>query len=303
MYEKRVCRWHGDNQWKKIQRLRPTSWTRLIIWTFCLSLTMWVFVAYFDQTKVQKIDRCLVPWQSLSVSSSLRICITTLSDANVESKYKKSARRDFNDVLEATWDNKKRYADQNAYQLFNASNLIDIQRPPSWSKILAVQSAFNANCDWVFWMDSDSLIMNSNILIENVLPTNPSADLIITKDVTGCNAGMWILRNSPWAHDFLNDWWSMTDFMRPPGDTKSGDNDALKSYMSHLSDFDKHVLVAPQCAFNSYLWIPGVKSWIRYVWNRKIVEDGLYLKGDFLIHFAGVDNKMDLINKYKKNAV
>ena len=247
--------------------------------------------------------RCRVPWPTLSSTTTekLHICITTLSDANRQSEYSKTARRDFSDVLEATWYNKQHYATKHGYTLLNASDLVDIQRPPAWSKILAAQDALQGNCDWVFWMDPDSLIMAQETRIEEILPAGEGIDLVITRDATGFNAGMWMVRKSDWSTEFLKEWWSMTTFIRQKGDTKSGDNDALKALLADEKKREEHVYVAPQCAMNSYPWTVSFKSWGRYLWDKKVIMDGLYEEGDFILHFAGVDDKMACIHKFQKS--
>lgn len=54
--------------------------------------------------------------------------------------------------------------------------------------------------------------------------------------VAACPPGVWLLRNSAWSAKFLDTWWSMDGFIRrKPGDTKSGDNDALKVLLGSMS--------------------------------------------------------------------
>ena len=125
-------------------------------------------------------------------------------------------------------------------------------------------------------------------------------------------AGVWLLRNSAWSASFLDRWWAMDGFIRrKPGDTKSGDNDALKALLAAMDrcaagaaaaaaaagaagphgmpwvwglagssvqvqpapgcprcrrrrEYEQHVAVAPQCAFNSYLWKGSLRQWLRY---------------------------------------
>ena len=249
--------------------------------------------------------RCAVPWAALGevASNDNQICITMLTDANHESRYREARRIDFSDVLEATWNNKMKYASKHNYKLLNASSLVDINRPPSWSKILAVQDALRRGCHWVFWMDPDSLVMNSEKRIEDIVPGSGDADLIITRDPNGYNAGMWMVRNSNWTMQFLNDWWSMTSFILPPGQVRSGDNFALEELLGQKNDRDEHVYVAPQCAFNSYTWNSVRKNWRKYIWDRQSMVAGMYREGDFVVHFAGMEDKMAFIQSYEKRAV
>lgn len=180
---------------------------------------------------------------------------------------------------------------------------MNTSRPPAWSKILAAQDALKQDCEWVFWMDPDALIMNSQFRIEQLIPANQDASLVITLDVTGFNAGSWLVRNDPWGNNFLAQWWSMGSFMRRPGDTKSGDNDALKALLNGLGEEDrKHVFVPKQCAMNSFLWTFSIKLIIRLYTCAKWVKEGAYCPGHFILHFSGLDDKMRYINKMKVSA-
>ena len=286
------------------QRLRARRmWALCFVWFLCM-----LFVGWLLQRSLQSDDYekryCMAPWQtSKETEETLHVCITTMSDAKTESLFHKEAPRDFSNVLDATWNNRMAYAAKHNYALINASELIDVQRPPAWSKILAVQDAMTTGCDWVFWMDADALIMNSEIRLEEILPSNPDANLVITQDVNGFNAGMWLMRNSPWSIDFLREWWSMTHYIRKAGGTLSGDNDALRVILREKEDVDAHVYIPPQCAFNSYAWNPRVRMWWRYRWDKnKIITNGLFKDGDFAVHFAGIDDKMYYIQEFSQRA-
>lgn len=235
----------------------------------------------------------------------MKICITTLSDSKITSVYTENTARDFTQVLEETWENRVHYAEKHGYTLYNASNLVDSTRPASWFKILAVKEAFRNGCDWVFWMDSDSLIMNSEIRLEDILPSELDKDFVLAIDLKGYNAGMWMLRKSKWSTDFLDNWWSKTEYIREPGDVRPGDNIALKQ-MFKLKEIDmKHVLIAPQCSFNSY-YCPNFKKTVeemekQWYWSQGdyLWMLGIYVNGDFVLHFAGLNDKQSLIGKFR----
>merc|ERR1712176_1110436 len=47
-------------------------------------------------------------------------------------------------------------------------------------------------------------------------PSQAPVSLILATDSTGINNGVWILRNTPWSHDFLFRWWH-SDILEGPG--------------------------------------------------------------------------------------
>lgn len=248
-------------------------------------------------------------------TKKLNICITTLTDEAKADILQRLIRwRDFNNLLDLTWPNKQNYCHKHGYQLFNESRTsLDTSRPPSWSKIRAAQRLLKEEqCDWVFWMDADTVIMNSNKRIEDFLPTAETGiDLIITiqKD-NGWNAGAWLIRNTDWSMQFLDHWWSMREYVQPKGLGVSGDNSALKAYLASMDPdtFSKHIAVPPRCLFNS------VTKWVqkddppldtaeqihKYQWY---MHQEFYHKGDFVAHVAGVSNKITTTEMLLRDAV
>ena len=73
--------------------------------------------------------------------------------------------------------------------------------------------------------------------------------------------------------------WTMR---QAPGDTKSGDNDALKAMLDEERAHGRHVGIAPQCSFNSYVWRSRVRDWWRLVYMPNTILLGLYRPGALL---------------------
>ncbi len=61
-------------------------------------------------------------------------------------------QRSFEGMMELVTPNKKRYVERHGYHFIDASGTLNKDRPPSWSKILAVKTHLPAY-DWVFWND------------------------------------------------------------------------------------------------------------------------------------------------------
>lgn len=113
---------------------------------------------------------------------------------------------------------------------------------------------------------------------------------------------MFFFRNSDWSREFLDRWWNQTDFIQPFGKSKSGDNTALKHLISTMDkdEYDQHVRVPEmQCLFNSNLWRPSCRSCHRLVTLTKAVWKGVYARGDFMVHLAGLNDK----TKWMKNVL
>ena len=242
-----------------------------------------------------------------------KICITTLTDAKKADPLQKMLRwRNFNNLLDMTLPNKEAYAKKHGYYLFDESDSLDTTRPPSWSKIKAAQRLLNEeNCDWVFWLDADTVVMNSAKKIEDFLPLEQGKDLLITAQKGGSyNAGAWLIRNTEWSREFLDHWWNMEKFVKPKGLSVSGDNDALKHYLTQEMSkeyFNQHIVVPPRCTFNSVtVFLPPQEA--AAMTEEKIKEQDWYMhlekyhKGDFIAHVAGKNNKIDTTALLLKDA-
>lgn len=235
-----------------------------------------------------------------------KICLTTLTDESEKSMATKFfGWRNYDGLLGLTWENKQSYADRHGYTLWNESSELDKSRPPSWSKILAVKRLLTQeDCDWVFWMDADTVIMNPERRLEDFLPSAAATshyDLLLSGnvDIGAYNAGVWILRRSEWSLRFLETWWSMKSFVKPPGLSQSGDNAAFKELLRAMPDFHDRCLVPPHCTFNSFAKFiaPSEIEHIEETLHQQdwYMSEAYYHKGDFIAHLAGVDNKKETL--------
>ncbi len=229
--------------------------------------------------------------------------MTTLTDTAKADLWQRFVRsRDFGNVLAITWPNKQEYAAKHGYHLFDESRNLDTNRPPSWSKIKAVQRLLTEeHCDWVFWLDADTVIMNSAVRIEDFLPLSDQDFIVTPEKLDQINAGAWLIRNTPWAHEFLETWWNMESFVLPKGLGVSGDNDALNAYRhaQTVQYLQEHFAIVPRCTFNSVAqWFTPAEQ-VEFEKSRKQASEWegyndpmRYHKGDFVAHVAGKANKV-----------
>jgi hypothetical protein len=117
------------------------------------------------------------------------------------------------DILEVVWKNRRDYAERHGYTLIDGTVHRGPERPPAWYKIKAVEAVLD-EYDWVFYLDADAWITNPDIKLESILPARSTSDFVVTNDVTGLNAGTWLIRNSDWSRSFLKEWWSMSSYIR-----------------------------------------------------------------------------------------
>ena len=305
--------------WARNNIQRPAL---LLILTFCISIAVHRLISLFMTHKkwanapITYMHRtCPSPdYPVLQTDSnpndnnnkSPTICLTTLTDQKSTSSYQRFMRwRNYDGIIEMTWANKYEYTQLHGYTLFDGSHLIDPSRPPAWSKITVVQHLLQQNlCDWVMWMDADTIIMNDKIPVSSFLPQDTTHDFLVVDDKGGgYNSGVFLFRNTEWSKKFLDRWWNMKRFVRPAGLSLSGDNAALKYILAEMEtntkDFHDHVLAPPRCTFNSFgVFLTKRQS---YSIMDTITEESWYLslghyhKGDFIAHVPGMDNKAECL--------
>ena len=134
----------------------------------CTPPNYYTFTDYYNSIRNQS--------QSLNDGTSTirkpKICITTLTDeANKSLVNKVLGWRNYDGIMALTWPNKYQYAQRHHYHVYDESHLVNHTRGPAWFKIVAVLRLLQVEqCDWVFWMDADMVIMNSTIQLEDFLP-------------------------------------------------------------------------------------------------------------------------------------
>ncbi len=93
------------------------------------------------------------------------------------------------------------YCNKHGYHLL-IKKIQNFDRPASWYKIKAILEEMTDGCDFVFWIDVDTLILNMNQKIEHLLDNNNY--LFISEDKFSINAGIFCVRNNSYMVDFLN---------------------------------------------------------------------------------------------------
>jgi len=257
-----------------------------------------------------------------SQSTPPNICMTTLTDRRQPNWWQRLVRcRDFSSVQTITFPNHAAYAAKHKYTIIDASNWIDPSRPPAWSKIQAVKRLLTLpehyDCDWVMWMDADTLIMDSQVKLESLLPAGRSIDLILTEDHSfAYSSGVWLIRKSAWSLQFLDDWWNSKGYIRSAGLSLSGDNAAFGHLVQQRVSNDKtinaqpHIAIPARCNLNSFA-VFLTETQLQAVQRDPsqlqqapwYMSDQFYHRGDFIAHAAGVDQKAAVVELLLKRAV
>ena len=156
------------------------------------------------------------------------------------------------------------------------------------------------NLRWLFWIDTDALFMNTHIRLNKLIAGVEESDLfIIGADAEGINAGTFFIRNNPAGRRFCTD---LLNQQRRYGYEQQGMsslyNKAVKESGQECVVSESENLRLPSgvkaCLDKK---APGIRllrlcamgSWAGLEWKRGYgyYFDGVYMHGDFIIHFPG----------------
>lgn len=196
---------------------------------------------------------------------------------------------DYKRAIEPGMASKRAYAARHGYEFLDGGDDVwDRSRPIPWSKIRFILKHLD-NYDFLFWSDGDVIITNPEKRLEDVLVSQLPAgkDMLWCRDACGnLNNGNVLFRGrSPWARDFLERCYAQTDLMHHIW----WDNAAFCSLFETVEgDRAKTETIEDPARFNAYLF------------DRENRTEGggvrLYEPGDFLVHFAGV---YDILNIHR----
>lgn len=158
-----------------------------------------------------------------------------------------------------------------------------------------ILKCFDEGYSWVLYVDSDAVVNNHDIPLSYYTEECPAdKDIIMMREIPlgrHCglfgviNGGVYIVRNTPWARDFLT---QMIGIGKSCPDKNLTDQDILNSILAQNKSL--------------------VQKFYIHEWNRKYSINGFLSfraktahSDDFIVHFIScVANCPDLIDKYMK---
>lgn len=145
------------------------------------------------------------------------------------------------------------FVQDNRFQLDN--------RAPTFGKLKLAMAACKGRHDyWLLWTDADALIFNQARSLLDIV--DDAYDIMIASDWFMINAGVLLLRCSPWTTEFLQKVYDAREFDK----ANALDQSALGSFFEH-DDVKPHVKHVPK--------------WLINVYTEEAIP------GDFILHFAG----------------
>jgi hypothetical protein len=207
--------------------------------------------------------------------------------------------KEYSNLAEYSESNFKNYCDKHNIDFICYDDVIDKTRPPHWSKIDAVLMNIE-KYDWVWWLDIDSLIMDNEFDVRDILDEN--YDMIFTHsedypikgqsyviDGSYVSNGSAFYKNSSLAIQFLKD---CKELKRPELqeakekiDVFDREQRAMRLLLKADEKYSSKTKLIHERVCNSYWYTNDYDVLSSYPsWNEK---DNIYKDGDFVIQFAG----------------
>ncbi|KAJ5913802.1 galactosyl transferase GMA12/MNN10 family protein [Penicillium tannophilum] len=137
--------------------------------------------------------------------------------------------------------------------------------------------------EWLFWHDSDTVLMNPNMPLEVFLPPDHFGDvhMLLSKDWNGMNNGVFFVRVHEWSVNLLSAAIAYPT-VHPNVELFWPDQSALTNLFNENEVFARSVVYCPLRWFNAYMRSPDGRKQ-----NKDSPARFQVHPGDLLVHFPG----------------
>jgi hypothetical protein len=173
-----------------------------------------------------------------------------------------------------------------AYGWNQEAKIVD-QENCLWEKLNLISEHLSQKHSAVLWLDADVLITNPKP-ITWILDENPAADVFLTADINGLNAGAMLIRNTDWSKAFF--YACKTHGKTLFGDRPNGEQQAIQHFAS-VYPYAGIVHYIPQRELNSYH--PDA-----YEYPKS--HSAHWQNGDFALHLPSLENeiRIEILKQY-----
>jgi hypothetical protein len=187
--------------------------------------------------------------------------------------------------------NIKKYCELHGYHLhINYQEKFSNGKLAQWQKILAARELLETgNYDWVFFLDTDCLIMNPNIKLELFIDDNYSfilpehnIDPIDTPiDIEGIKnniiTSQFFVRNDECGKDILDEIWSAQDNNQIDKFDHEGRQIRI---LINKGKYNSRIKIIEEKKLNRFWYVNNPFMYFAY----KGINDNVWEEGDFIVH-------------------
>ncbi|KAH9879100.1 hypothetical protein J1614_002535 [Plenodomus biglobosus] len=208
--------------------------------------------------------------------------------------------------LHLSLKNKAHYARRHGYDFIMEYESHTDRAVVFWKFNMAERLIKSGKYDWIWWVDFDTIITNTNIKLTDIIDealrnaTNPhEVDYLFTHDCNGFNAGSFLVRGHERSLKFIHDSWAIHDQAKQK-DINMSEQDSTVKLMKEDEVSASRVRVVPQWKLNAFPSEIACFDDSNQVWEH----------GMFILHFAGAwahvkgdDPTGYLMKKYEKEII
>lgn len=171
-----------------------------------------------------------------------------------------------------------RYASLHGYAFYQYHDVMVPRYMVTWNKVRVLMDMLKRTThEWVMWMDTDAVVTNRSIILEDIIKgaesmkdaSQDTVDLIVCNDIGGweLNTGVMLWRNTEWSRRLLDELWAMEHLPHMRG----AEQGQLIQLLKRDDPMRRRHHIFDQTVFNTH---------------PKVHHDGL-----FIIHMMGFSEK------------
>ncbi len=203
--------------------------------------------------------------------------------------------------------NLRNYAKKHGYYLKEFKKSLDKTRDPQWSKIKAVFNVLKTGeFDWVFWCDADTLFLDKERKLESFI--DPNFNFIFCSDLSSTlwvNTGAFFVKSTSYSLRFLKKIYYGKNYYVREKTEFDHEQGSLRELLYENRREEKVKIVETNDSnerFQHFWFMNDPQALFErgnnYFSKEKLNLNLTYSPGDFLVHFAGCDNKDILYRKF-----
>jgi len=175
------------------------------------AFALWRSRARYDPSAIPNATLNATPWvvHRFSRGASPQMCLQCVMIPGIKGQY-------YQDMLKLQMV----YAQRHGYDLYtfvgDAEGYMERRPNTEWYKLLSTQwliESGKSGCDYIFWIDTNSLIMNLDFTLESLIHWNKmqDTDAVISADTLAVNLNQGLWKFTRFTRDLLVDAWSMRE--------------------------------------------------------------------------------------------
>ena len=180
----------------------------------------------------------------------------------------------FSEIAKITTQSTKEYCELHGYDFIFLDKNPDESRHISWGRSKLIRDNLDYY-DWIWAIDSDLMIMNHTIKLENIIDNN--YDVIVAANenkIDRINTGSILWKNSAFSRRLIDDMYKDEEF---PNKGFWEQSSLIKQIKSSGYLLQNIKIVSPRL----------INSYYHFFFTK---ENNNYKHGDFVVHLAGAGN-------------